>query len=82
MRNPNIHFIRLHYAEAEVDQVAIPAFLIYYQGELVANMVGLMNEYLQEKTITVSTLEDILKRYLFKFLTLLNQVKGRELSQR
>ncbi|KAL8908919.1 MAG: hypothetical protein Q9207_000495 [Kuettlingeria erythrocarpa] len=57
-------FVKLHYSDAEMDEIAVPGILAYKAGDCFANMVPLVNEIPSGKDFSASTLESMLQRYV------------------
>lgn len=55
-------FVKLSYQEAEMDPVGAPAILAYQAGELVANLVSVVDELPTGRDLSVSSLENVLQR--------------------
>lgn len=55
-------FVKLHYTDAEMDMAAVPALLAYKGGDLIANLVAIIDEIPPGRDLTASTLEGILKQ--------------------
>ncbi|GAO45850.1 thioredoxin-like protein [Saitoella complicata NRRL Y-17804] len=62
-RYPRVRFVKLHFLEAEMDSVAIPALLCYRQGDLVANLVRVVDEIPLGQKITTQSIEAVLTRH-------------------
>ncbi|KAL8801386.1 MAG: hypothetical protein Q9182_004500 [Xanthomendoza sp. 2 TL-2023] len=56
-------FIKLHYLEAEMDEVAVPGILAYRAGDCVANLVSIVNEIPEGKDMNAATLEWVLQSH-------------------
>ncbi|KAI9747852.1 MAG: hypothetical protein M4579_007374 [Chaenotheca gracillima] len=56
-------FVKLHYAEAEMDVVSVPAVLAYKRGELFANLVSIIDELPSDSPISDEVLETFLRRH-------------------
>ena len=57
-----IRFIRLHYLEAEMDEIAAPGVLAYKTGDCFANLVSFINEVPAGKEISTAIVEEVLQR--------------------
>ena len=55
-------FVKLHYRDAEMDEVAVPAILGYRGGELFANLSAVIEEIPMGRDMSPSTLEAVLKK--------------------
>ncbi|KAL8852362.1 MAG: hypothetical protein Q9221_002746 [Calogaya cf. arnoldii] len=56
-------FVKLHYQDAEMDEVAVPGILAYKGGECFANLVSIVNEIPSGRDMNHSTLEWMLQQY-------------------
>ncbi len=56
-------FIQLSYQEAEMDRVATPAILAYRAGDLIANLVSVVDELPADADLNVHSVEHLLQRY-------------------
>ncbi|KAI9655189.1 MAG: hypothetical protein M1829_000685 [Trizodia sp. TS-e1964] len=61
-KHSTTRFVKLHYLEAEMDVVAVPAILAYKGGELFANLVSIIDEIPPERNLSCSSLEWVLKQ--------------------
>ncbi|KAI4243585.1 MAG: hypothetical protein L6R40_003409 [Gallowayella cf. fulva] len=61
-KHATARFIKLHYLEAEMDEVAVPGVLAYKGGECFANLVSIVNEIPEGKDMSSATLEWVLQR--------------------
>ena len=57
-------FVKLHYQDAEMSEIAAPGVLAYRAGECFANLVSLVNEIPAGKDVTIPTVENVLQRYV------------------
>ena len=55
-------FVKLHYQEAEMDEIAAPGVLAYRAGDCFANLVSFMSEIPNGKDLSTPTVEDVLQR--------------------
>ncbi|KAL8706859.1 MAG: hypothetical protein Q9201_000128 [Fulgogasparrea decipioides] len=55
-------FVKLHYLDAEMDEVAVPGLLAYKGGECFANLVSILNEIPEGRDMSSSTLEEVLQQ--------------------
>ena len=55
-------FIKLSYLDAEMDPISVPAVLAYKAGDLIANLVSIVDEMPIDATINASNLEHVLQR--------------------
>ena len=53
-------FVKLHYDEAEMDAASVPAILAYKEGELIANLVSIIDEIPVDKEVNSQSLEGVL----------------------
>ncbi|CAL8574558.1 hypothetical protein XPA_000514 [Xanthoria parietina] len=56
-------FIKLHYLDAEMDDIAVPGIIAYKGGECFANLVSLVNEIPSGRDMNSSTLEWMLQQH-------------------
>ena len=63
-RHPTTHFLRLpsQYAE-DMPSTALPAVLAYRQGQLITNLVHIVDELVPGASVNVNTIETILSKY-------------------
>lgn len=54
-------FVRLHFLEAEMDEIAAPGILAYRGGDCFANLVSVINEVPAGRDICSETMEGILQ---------------------
>ncbi|MCJ1393195.1 hypothetical protein MMC18_006067 [Xylographa bjoerkii] len=55
-------FIKLSYLDAEMDPISVPAVLVYKAGDLIANLVSIVDEMPVDATINASNLEHVLQQ--------------------
>ncbi|KAL8739145.1 MAG: hypothetical protein Q9181_000174 [Wetmoreana brouardii] len=55
-------FIKLHYLDAEMDEVAVPGILAYKGGDCFANLVSILNEIPEGADMSAATLESVLQQ--------------------
>lgn len=55
-------FVKLHFREAEMDEVAAPGVLAYKGGECFANLVSIINEMPAGRDISSATVEGVLQQ--------------------
>ena len=55
-------FVKLSYLDAEMDPISVPAVLAYKAGDLIANLVSIVDEMPMDATINASNLEHVLQR--------------------
>ncbi|KAL8763228.1 MAG: hypothetical protein Q9184_000946 [Pyrenodesmia sp. 2 TL-2023] len=60
-------FVKLHYLDAEMDEIAVPGILAYKAGDCFANMVSLVNDIPSGKEFSASTLESMLQQHKVLF---------------
>ena len=63
-------FVKLHYLDAEMDEIAAPGILAYKGGECFANLVSVINEIPAGRDLSSTTLEGVLQEYVDGFLPL------------
>ncbi|KAL9006779.1 MAG: hypothetical protein Q9188_000466 [Gyalolechia gomerana] len=56
-------FVKLHYLDAEMDQIAVPGILAYKRGDCFANLVSIVNEIPAGREFSASTLELIMQQH-------------------
>ncbi|KAI9768218.1 MAG: hypothetical protein M1840_005048 [Geoglossum simile] len=56
-------FVKLHYIEAEMDAVSVPAILAYKGGNLFANLVSVIDEIPPNRNLSSSSLELVMQRH-------------------
>jgi hypothetical protein len=62
--NPTVHFVKVHYEDIEFDPAAVPSLLAYHnQGDLFANMTGLIEMMPDEDTFGTTALAKILQKH-------------------
>ena len=61
-KHTTTRFVKLHYLEAEMDPVSVPAILGYKRGELFANLVSLIDEIPADQTLNTQSLETLFKQ--------------------
>lgn len=55
-------FVKLSYYEAEMDEATVPAILAYKSGDLIANLVSVVDEIPEGRSVSTSSLEALLKK--------------------
>ncbi|KAK3167041.1 hypothetical protein OEA41_010166 [Lepraria neglecta] len=60
-------FIKLHFLDAEMDEIAAPGILAYKGGECFANLISVINEIPAGRDLNSATLEGVLQEYVNKF---------------
>lgn len=61
--HPTIHFVKVHYDDIEFDPAAVPSLLAYHnQGDLFANMTGLIEMIPDEDSFGTAALTKILQQ--------------------
>lgn len=60
--NPNVRFIKLHYEEAQMDPMGVPAMLAYRGGDKFADMVPIIDEIPLEDELSGETLGIAMRR--------------------
>ena len=61
-RHDTVRFVKLHFLEAEMDEIAAPGVLAYKGGECFANLVSMVNEMPAGRDMNTKTVEDVLLR--------------------
>ncbi|KAL2048110.1 hypothetical protein N7G274_000021 [Stereocaulon virgatum] len=56
-------FVKLHYLDAEMDEIAAPGILAYKGGECFANLVSVINEIPAGRDLSSATLEGVLQEH-------------------
>ena len=57
----------MSYLDAEMSPAAVPAVLAYKAGDLIANLVSVVDELPPGRDLSTSSLELVLKRYVLQF---------------
>lgn len=60
-------FVKLHYLDAEMDEIAVPGILAYKGGDCFANLVSIVNEIPAGREFSASTLESIMQQHKILF---------------
>ena len=60
-------FIKLHFLDAEMDEIAAPGIIAYKGGECFANLVSVINEIPAGRDLNSATLEGVLQEYVNEF---------------
>lgn len=55
-------FVKLHYLDAEMDEVIVPAILAYREGELFANLSSIVDDIPLGLDMSPSSLESVLQK--------------------
>ena len=71
-RHATTRFIKLHFLDAEMEEIAAPGILAYKGGDCFANLVSLMSEMPAGRDISSTTLEGVLQEYHFQTLHPIN----------
>ena len=58
-------FVKLSYQDAEMSPAAVPALLAYKGGDLIANLVSIIDEIPEGRDLSTSSLEMVLQQYVF-----------------
>jgi len=62
--HPSVHFVKVHYEDIEFDNAAVPAILAYRnQGDLFANLTGMIEMIPEEEDFDSSSLKRLFKRH-------------------
>ena len=56
-----VRFVKLPYHEAEMDLAAVPAILAYRGGEMIANLVSIIDEIPIDRDLSATSLEIVLQ---------------------
>ena len=56
-------FVKLNYRDAEMSPAAVPAILAYKAGDLIANLVSIIDEIPAGRDLSTSSLELVLQQY-------------------
>ncbi|KAG5928555.1 hypothetical protein E4U42_000472 [Claviceps africana] len=63
-QHTTIHFVKVHYLDIELDNAAVPALLAYQnQGDLFANLAGIMEMMPDEDSYTTASLQALLQKH-------------------
>ncbi|KAI5807088.1 thioredoxin-like protein [Geopyxis carbonaria] len=63
-RYQTTRFVKLHHQEAEMESSVVPAVLAYKGGELFANLIRIVDEIPPGRSLSVDSLELVLRRYV------------------
>ncbi|KAL9012812.1 MAG: hypothetical protein Q9173_002451 [Seirophora scorigena] len=69
-------FVKLHYHDAEMDEIAVPGILAYKGADCFANLVSIVTEIPSGKEFNVSTLELMLQQYVLATNHLLSKLRS------
>ncbi|MCJ1314661.1 hypothetical protein MMC25_008343 [Agyrium rufum] len=58
-----IRFVKLPYDEAEMDAAAVPAIIAYRGGEIIANLVSVIDEIPSGRHVSASSIESLLQQH-------------------
>lgn len=62
--NRHVRFVKVHYDDIEFDPAAVPSILAYHnQGELFANLTGMIELIPDEETFTTDALKRLLQQH-------------------
>jgi hypothetical protein len=62
--NRKVRFVKVHYDDIEFDPAAVPSILAYRnQGDLVANLTGIIELIPDEETFTSDALKRLLRQH-------------------
>ncbi|KXJ97670.1 thioredoxin-like protein [Microdochium bolleyi] len=62
--HPEVHFVKVHYEDIEFDNAAVPTLLAYRnQGELFANMTGLIDMIPDDEDFDTDALKRVLEKH-------------------
>ena len=62
-KNEFTRFVKLSYQDAEMDPISVPAILAYKNGELVANLVSVVDEIPAGRDLSARSLEGVLQSH-------------------
>lgn len=62
-KHPDVRFVRLDFADAEMEPAGVPALLAYQGGDKFAGLVPLLQEMEDEDELNASSLEVVLRKY-------------------
>jgi len=62
-KHDTTRFVKLSYQDAEMDPVSVPAILGYRNGDLFANLVSVIDELPEDRGLSSSSLEEVLKKH-------------------
>ena len=60
--HPTVRFVKLHFLDAEMDEIAAPGILAYKGGDCFANLVSIIDEIPAGRDISTTTLEGVLQQ--------------------
>ncbi|KAL8747073.1 MAG: hypothetical protein Q9190_000979 [Brigantiaea leucoxantha] len=63
-KHATTRFVKLHYLDAEMDEIAAPGVLAYRGGDCFANLVSIINEIPAGRDMSPSTMEWVLQQYV------------------
>lgn len=62
--NDTVRFVKIHAHDIEFDNAAVPALLAYRnQGDLFANLTGLVDYFADDETVSSQSLRNVLKSH-------------------
>jgi hypothetical protein len=61
-RNDTVRFVKLHNADAEMEEQGVPAVLAYKGGDKFAGLVPLLNELPEDSELSAISLETAFRR--------------------
>ena len=61
-KHVTVRFIKIHYLEAEMPEISVPGVLAYLNGELIANLVSILDEFPEGRDLNSSSMETLLKQ--------------------
>jgi hypothetical protein len=67
-------FVKMSYEDAEMDPIAVPAILAYKSGELIANLVDLVDKIPDDRSLSAVSLEQVLRKYVIGLFFKLIQI--------
>lgn len=63
-KHKGVHFVRLHYQDAEMEPAGVPALIAYRGGDKFAGLVPIMEEMPDDAELSSLTLETVLQKYV------------------
>ena len=57
-----VRFIKIHYLDAEMPEISVPGVLAYLNGDLVANLVSILDEFPDGRDLSSTSMETVLKQ--------------------
>lgn len=63
-KHQDTRFVKLHYEDAQMEPMGVPAIIAYRNGDKFAGLVPLINELPDDAELNALTLETVLKRHV------------------